>query len=84
MSRLIDADTLGLNDFEIIMCDGDYKEALKMLLGKIDAAPTIEERKTGKWIRNRGLTPWPICSECGTYGANESYYCSYCGAKMEE
>ena len=46
--------------------------------------PIIEERKTGKWIRNRGLTPWPICSECGTYGANESNYCSYCGARMEE
>ena len=25
--RLIDADLLGLTDMEIIMCDGDYKEA---------------------------------------------------------
>ena len=31
MSRMIDADLLGLTDMEIIMCDGDYKEALKML-----------------------------------------------------
>ena len=46
MSRLIDADLLGLTDMEIIMCDGNYKEALKMLIDKIDNAPTIEpERK---------------------------------------
>lgn len=42
MSRMIDADLLGLTDMEIIMCDGDYKEALKMLLDKIENAPTIE------------------------------------------
>lgn len=40
--RLIDADLLGLTDMEIIMCDGDYKEALKMLIDKIEHAPTIE------------------------------------------
>lgn len=41
--RLIDTDRIGLTDFEIIMCNGDYKEALKMLLNKIDNAPTIEQ-----------------------------------------
>lgn len=40
--RLIDADLLGLSDMEIIMCNGDYKEALKMLIDKIEHAPTIE------------------------------------------
>lgn len=25
---------IGLTDFEIVMCNGDYKEALKMLLKK--------------------------------------------------
>ena len=44
--RLIDADAIGLTDMEIIMCDGDYKEALKMLIDKIDNSPTIEP-KTG-------------------------------------
>ena len=39
--RLIEANALGMTDFEIIMCDGDYKEALKMLLRKIETAPTI-------------------------------------------
>ena len=49
MSRLIDADFLGLTDMEIIMCDGDYKEALKMLIDKIEHAPTIELEP--KWVR---------------------------------
>ena len=34
--RLIDADKIGLTDFEIIMCKGDYREAFKMLLDKIN------------------------------------------------
>ena len=38
--RLIDADEIGLTDFEIVMCNGDYKEALKMLLDKISNQPT--------------------------------------------
>ena len=42
MSRLMDADAIGLNDFEILLCDGSYKEALKMLLNKIETAPTVE------------------------------------------
>lgn len=39
--KLIDADKLGLTDFEIVMCDGDYKKVLKMLCEKIENAPTI-------------------------------------------
>lgn len=34
--KLIDADKIGLTDFEIIMCQGDYREAFKMLLDKIN------------------------------------------------
>ena len=39
--RLVDADKLGLTDFEIVMCNRDYKEGLKMLCEKIENAPTI-------------------------------------------
>lgn len=42
--RLIDADTIGLTDFEIILCKQEqepYKEALKMILDKIEKSPTI-------------------------------------------
>lgn len=40
--RLIDADEIGLTDFEIVMCDGSYKKALEMLINKIANAPTID------------------------------------------
>ena len=39
--RLIDADKLGLTDFEIVMCDGSYKKVLEMLAKKIEDAPTV-------------------------------------------
>lgn len=45
--RPIDAEQIGLNDMEIIMCDGDYKKALEMLIDKIanasilDAVPVV-------------------------------------------
>ena len=38
---LIDRGKVNLTDFEIVMCNGDYKEGLKMLLEKIESAPTI-------------------------------------------
>ena len=77
--RLIDADALGLTDMEIIMCNGDYKEAMKMLIDKIENAPTIEERKNGRWIPKDdgryhcsscdGIAPkgyrWDFCPNCG-------------------
>lgn len=40
-SNLIEQDSIGLTDFEIIMCNGDYKEGMKMLLQKISNAPII-------------------------------------------
>lgn len=92
MSRLIDADAIGLNDFEIIMCDGDYKEALKMLLNKIETAPTVEERKVGKWIEKLKEEYQTfcecVCSNCGVVeyfnnGWKRFNYCPVCGAKME-
>lgn len=90
--RLIDADAIGLNDFEIILCDGSYKEALKMLLNKIETAPTVEERKTGAWEDCGAYADMLAgrvhqCSICGAKFsmANERYtYCPNCGSKMEE
>lgn len=88
--RLIDADALGLTDMEIIMCNGDYKEALKMLLNKIDRMPTIEERKTGKWINAYpDIEPNPmfmygVCSICGYEQSisDKLKFCPNCGARM--
>ena len=39
--RLIDADKIGLTDFDMFSIDS-YKEALKMLINKINNAPTVE------------------------------------------
>ena len=63
--RLIDADKIGLTNFEIIMCDGNYKEALKMLLNKIDNAPTVEQQ----WIPCNERMP----KENNQTGAGQQY-----------
>lgn len=39
---------IGLTDFEIVMCNGNYKEALKMLLTKIEKAPSVIPKSA--WI----------------------------------
>lgn len=63
--RLIDADLLVLSDMEIVMCNGDYKEALKMLIDKIEQAPSIEPQcETGRWIRD--CIDYDFCPRCGT------------------
>lgn len=89
---LIDKDKLGLSDMEIVMCNGDYKEALKMLIDKIERAPTIEERKTGKWIRHysRPNVYADLCWHCSCCNyktpdnwANKWNFCPNCGAEME-
>ena len=39
--RLIDEQKVLLTNLEIFMCDGSYKEALKLICEKLDDAPTI-------------------------------------------
>lgn len=83
--RLIDANKLGLTDFEIFMCDGDYKEALKLVLSKIDNAPAVDAEpvRHGRW-EDFG-EGYALCSECGetTPWMYASEYCGHCGAEME-
>ena len=67
---------IGLTNLEILMCNGDYKEALKMLLDKIEKAPSVTpQAKTGHWIGHRehceklgvipsGLGVYEWCSNC--------------------
>ena len=52
--RLINAHNLGLTDLEIVMCDGDYKEALKMILNKIDNAPTVDAIPI-EWLKTKTI-----------------------------
>ena len=48
--RLIDAGKIGLTEFEIILCQkgNPFKNALEMLLEKIENAPTIIPAEPGK------------------------------------
>lgn len=41
--RLIDEQKALLTNLEIFMCDGSYKDALKLICEKLDNAPTILE-----------------------------------------
>jgi len=62
MAEYIKKADIGLTDFEIILCKGDYKEALKMLLDKIENLPAADvvERKscnTCQWYEGVHNTP---------------------------
>ena len=89
MAEYIDRAKIGLNDFEIIMCDGDYKEALKMLLQKIEDIPSadVQPVKHGKWVFNKPPDDWIMslytCDQCGHLEEGKPNYCSHCGAKMD-
>lgn len=77
--RLIDADAL------IEDVDGDLTDSIAegRAIEKIMNAPTIEERKTGEWIK-RALG-WK-CSNCNLCtndrGADDFNFCPNCGADM--
>ena len=49
----------------------------------IDEQPTIEERKTGKWIETDSNEPcWFKCDQCGRLSDIKEIYCPTCGASM--
>ena len=52
--RPIDADKISLTDFEIVMCNGNYKIALEMLLQKIEDAPTLKIIPI-EWLREKTI-----------------------------
>ena len=58
---LIERKAICLTDFEIAMCNGDYKELVKMLLEKIESAPTIvpasESKEYPAFLSQYELTP---------------------------
>lgn len=82
MTEYIDRQKIGLTDFEIIMCDGNYKEALKMLLDKIGKLPAedVQPIVHGKWLKDYKM---PTCSICGNAVPFPDQYCSNCGSKMD-
>lgn len=77
--RLIDADAL------IEDVDGDLTDSIAegRAIEKIMNAPTIEDRKTGKWIETDSHEPcWFKCDQCGRLSDIKEIYCPTCGASM--
>lgn len=82
--RLIDADAIQ-NEYM------RYHDGRRIVI--VDLAPTIEERKKGRWIREPFGDEYKYdlyrCSECmkpmGIGGKNAKWfdYCPNCGARME-
>lgn len=87
--RLIDADALETHE-QLEPCgNGKYEYSEVVYKDDIDNAPTIEERKTGKWIEiidaNEFGEPYPCgcyCSECGFQNVVEDNFCPNCGTDM--
>lgn len=95
--RLIDADALSNALYhEAFETDSDMQKwdsgcwiRYKMFENAIEKAPTIEERKTGKWIYHiDDLFPAESTKECDQCRTRQDLccdgnFCPFCGAKME-
>lgn len=100
MTKLIDADELKKRfaKAQAYIQDGEFAEAFyahgdnlatewDCVEDIVDSMPTIEERKTGKWIFGETMGhSWMKCSECCVSQDGQTAcftYCPNCGAKME-
>ena len=92
MSRLIDADALmekleaWKKEAERINANINYTFA-SAIMAQVNAEPTIEKRKTGKWIPWSEDENFAICSNCGICEDTFEYvkhwhFCPNCGADM--
>lgn len=58
-------------------CKADYLREVIESVPAADVAPVVH----GEWIHHDdGVV---TCSECGNAESSDSYYCRYCGAKMD-
>ena len=77
MTDFIPREAVCLTDFEIAMCNGDYKELCKMILDKVANAPAADVR------------PVVLCGECDMYECHEydgglKYVCRLFKRQMQE
>ena len=85
----IEREKIGLTNFEILLCNHDYKEALKMLLDKIENIPAADVRPVvrGRWVKPTRV-PDSMLSECSVCGFDTGAYtfnfCPNCGTDMME
>lgn len=83
--RLIDADVLKQHIDKLpALPDGNFAGNHSALKALINMQPTIEERKTGKWICNSPVTM--KCNQCGLiikdWDWHRFKYCPNCCADM--
>ena len=99
MSKLIYVDKLKKDILDLPNCYNGFSDAYdkSCIIGVIDEQPTVEERKTGRWIgynteqdgwkRTDGSPVFMSCSECNglvlNNGSAHWNYCPNCGARME-
>ena len=85
--RLIDADEIPyITTYREDWLNNTTTEDQCAWKSNIDAMPTIEERKTGRWVTYK-VSPWGHedikCSECGKRGCSSYWnFCPACGADM--
>lgn len=84
MSDYIRRSDLGLTDFEIIMCDGDYKEGIKILLEKIEKAPAADVVEVVRCRDCRYRDPEDKKCDSGeleragcVFPVDDDYFCAY-------
>lgn len=95
MSKLIYVDRLKKDILALQDCYNGFSDTYDKacIIGVIDAQPTIEERKKGKWRYSRNISSISYsdmmitCDQCG-YTKERSHgdvfnFCPSCGAKME-
>ena len=102
--RMIDGDALRDNLQALAYDDWNqgvttsWADAYREVADMVEEMPTIEERKTGRWIETEEQVGWETertceCSNCGLSFPlddwtidevrEEMHYCYQCGAKME-
>ena len=81
--RLIDADALKK---KAVLVNTDEECYSYILLEDVMDAPTIEERKIGRWSVNEvGVVRCPFChANMNPRKNRKPKYCDECGAKLEE
>lgn len=97
--RLVDADAFRreLDEHYPFTKDEQSKHGMadiakSTVLFVLNKMPTVEERKTGKWIsigqKMKHGYKWMRCSECGEYDIDVPFartkYCPNCGSRMEK
>lgn len=91
--RMINADLIQYEPMLSAKGNGMYEDVMVAYKSQIDDLPTIEERKTGKWISHdvngKESIDRDVCSACGERFAQiaetgcEWNYCPNCGSRME-